>query len=275
MPSSLAATNQILVTRQAETSAATDLLIGGPSNPYRIVAANVFGDGPVRASHLDDPTGGKVFGLTVGDAVDLWWTVQFTDYPDLDNVQADIDVLAAIWQPGADLQTLDYQIDSTTRRRYGVCQETPTTTGALYWTERTVHFLAQPRSYTLTPTTLTAVASGTLANDGHQRTVDWTASVAGPCVDPKFTYEYEPGGAVVTVDFDGLTVASGETLTLHPRRGEAILSGPDPDAGVLGYAVDADGRQARLLTMPPGDVDVTFTATSGTSVASWTVRGAH
>lgn len=107
-----------------------------------------------------------------------------------------------------------------------------------------------------------------LTNAGDEASNHWTAVVTGACTNPKLTHE---SGAVL--DFDGVTLTGGQTLTVDGRAFTAIHSA---DGYVFGgpYASGDLTAASDFFSLPVGGADLTFAVDSGTPVMQFTHRSA-
>lgn len=127
---------------------------------------------------------------------------------------------------------------------------------------------ADPRLYSLTETETTVDGTNpTVANAGNvEAPLRWVTT--GAATGPRLRRISDD----LLVDFDGLTVAGGTTLTWSTRIGQAFLS---TGADRIGYANDASGRPAQMWGIPPGGATVGYAADSGATSASVFVRAAY
>lgn len=108
----------------------------------------------------------------------------------------------------------------------------------------------------------------TLTNAGDESSRHWTAVISGACTNPKL--ELDTGDVL---DFDGLTLTGGQTLTVDGRAFTAVKS-----TGV--YVVGGPGATGEwtltsdFFALPAGASDLNFTVDSGTPTMQFSHRSA-
>lgn len=127
---------------------------------------------------------------------------------------------------------------------------------------------ADPRLYSLTETETTVDGTNpTVANAGNvEAPLRWVTT--GAATGPRLRRISDD----LLVDFDGLTVSGGQTLTWSTRIAQAFLS---TGADRIGYADDGTGKPAQMWGIPAGGATVGYAADSGASSASVFVRAAY
>lgn len=142
------------------------------------------------------------------------------------------------------------------------------------WTVELEWKAADPRLYGLTARETTISGSNpTVPNDGNTN-APWVVVVTGPCTGPRIRRMDHPSDDDYLIDFDGLTVPSGQTLTVDIREQAAYLSGSGT-VQRLGYAKNGAGLPAKFWMIPPGGVAVGFASDSGATTAVMTTRDTY
>lgn len=225
------------------------------TSTYRITALNLFASPEVRT--FDQPRsstgvqGG--FDLLGGRAV----TVTVSIAPG-GSILANQAALETAWQPsGNDELQLAWRLDGTKWLYFGQARGAESRNEFGLVTECRF-FATDPRAFSVTEHTDTLdTTASTITNAGTKES-SWRIEIHGPCTGPRIRRMDDSSNLI---DFDGLTVPSGQTLIVSSRRGTATLNGVD----VTGSAKNAGGGLANIagIQLPVGNSDFRVNVDSG------------